>query len=47
MNPAQHFAELALTKEAVRHDLDGGLMIGALVAVGICSLLAKRRQNQR
>ena len=47
MNLAQHLAELALTKEAARHDLDGGLMIGALVTVGICSMLAKRRQNQR
>lgn len=47
MNLAHHLAEMALTKEAVRRDLDGGLMIGALVTVGICSLLAKRRQNQR
>lgn len=47
MNLAHHLAELALSKEAAKHDLDAGLMIGVLVAVGIGSLLAKRRQNQR
>jgi hypothetical protein len=47
MNLAHHLAELALTKAAAKHDLDGGLLIGALAAVGIGSLLAKRRENQR
>jgi hypothetical protein len=47
MNLAHHLAELALTKRAVKHDLDTGLLIGALVAVGIGSMLEKRRQNQR
>jgi hypothetical protein len=47
MNLAHHLAELALSKESVKRDLDAGLLIGALVAVGIGSILAKRRQNQR
>jgi len=47
MNLAHHLAELALTRTAARHDVDGGLMIGALVGVGIGSVLARRRENQR
>jgi hypothetical protein len=44
---AQHLAELAISKESAKHGLDTGLVIGALVAIGIGGVLARRRQNQR
>lgn len=47
MHLAQHLAYLAISKESAKHGLDTGLVIGALIAIGVGSLLAKRRSNQR
>jgi hypothetical protein len=47
MHLAQHLAVLAISKESAKHGLDTGLVICALVAIGVGSLLSKRRQNQR
>ena len=44
---AQHLAELAMSKESAKHGLDTALVIGALVAIGVGGVLARRRQNQR
>ena len=45
MYPAQHLAEPAMSKESAKHGLDTGLVIGALVAIGIGGVLAGRRAS--
>lgn len=47
MNLAHHLAEMALSKESAKRGVDTGLVIAALLSIGIGSMLAKRRQNQR
>ncbi len=40
-------ATAAMSKAAVKHTLDTGLTVAGLVLVGIGSLIAKRKQQQK